>query len=127
LFREIKAQGYQDKEGILRLYVCQFKPQSKDEPVVQFETPPGEQMQVDFTTITRGSHKLKAFVATLGYSRATFVRFSDNEQQEAWLTGIREALLYIGGVPRQLLFDSKRSFNHVLLSITERVEDGVHL
>ena len=108
LFREIKAQGYQGKEGILRLYVRQFKPQSKDEPVVRFETPPGEQMQVDFTTITRGPHKLKAFVATLGYSRATFVRFSDNEQQEAWLTGIREALQYFGGVPRHLLFDNAK-------------------
>jgi transposase len=32
-------------------------------------------MQVDFTTIRRGHNKLKGFVATLGYSRASFVRF----------------------------------------------------
>jgi transposase len=108
LFREIKAQGYQGKEGIVRVYIRQFKPTIQDDPVVRFETPPGEQMQVDFTTITRGPHKLKAFVATLGYSRATFVRFSDNEQQDAWLTGIREALQYFGGVPRHLLFDNAK-------------------
>ena len=108
LFREIQAQGYQGKEGILRVYIRPFKPAIKDDPVVRFETPPGQQMQVDFTTIVRGPHKLKAFVATLGYSRATFVRFSDNEQQEAWLTGIREALQYFGGVPQHLLFDNAK-------------------
>jgi len=72
LLREIQAQGYQGKDGILKIYIRAFKQQPK-EPVVRFETPPGQQMQVDFTTISRGRHKLKALVATLGYSRASYV------------------------------------------------------
>ena len=40
---------------------------------------PGEQMQADFTMIRRGRDPLLAFVATLGYSRATLVRFTTGE------------------------------------------------
>ena len=108
LFREIQAQGYQGKEGILKNYIRQFKPKTATEPVVRFETPPGQQMQVDFTTIRRGGNNLKAFVATLGYSRATYVRFSEHERQEDWLDGICGALQFFGGVPKQILFDNAK-------------------
>jgi len=107
LFREIQARGYQGKEGILKNYIRPFKPVAND-PVVRFETPAGQQLQVDFTTIRRGKSKLKAFVATLGYSRATYVRFSEYERQEDWLTGIEEAIHYFGGVPQEILFDNAK-------------------
>ncbi|KKO47491.1 transposase, partial [Arsukibacterium sp. MJ3] len=75
LCREIETMGYDGKEGIVKIYIRQFKPKT-EEDVIRFETPPGQQMQVDFTTIKRGRYKLKAFVATLGFCRATYVRFS---------------------------------------------------
>lgn len=81
LCREIQTQGYQDKEGIVKNYVRHFKPTIKD-PVVRFETPLGQQLQANFTTIKRGKYKLKAFVATFGFSRASYVRFSEYEKQE---------------------------------------------
>lgn len=107
LFREIQTQGYQGKDGILKRYIRQFKPKM-DDPVVRFETLPGIQLQVDFTMIRRGRCKLKAFVATLGYSRASYVRFSEYERQEDWLAGIEGALHYFGGVPREILFDNAK-------------------
>lgn len=107
LLRAIQTQGYQGKEGILRNYLRPFK-QPVVEPVVRFETKPGHQLQVDYTTIRRGKAPLKALVATLGYSRATYVRFSADERQAEWLTGIREALHFFGGVPRDLLFDNAK-------------------
>lgn len=107
LFREIQVQGYQGKDGILKRYIRQFKPKI-DDPVVRFETQPGLQLQVDFTVIRRGRCKLKAFVATLGYSRASYVRFSEYERQEDWLAGIEGALHYFGGVPREMLFDNAK-------------------
>lgn len=107
LFREIQSRGYPGKEGMVRIYVRQFKPKP-DVKIVRFETAPGQQLQVDFTTIRRGQHKLKAFVATLGYSRATFVRFSQFERQDDWIAGIESALHYFGGVPRDLLFDNAK-------------------
>lgn len=107
LFREIEARGYQGKEGILRNYIRPFK-HTALAPIVRFETEPGHQLQIDFTTIRRGKNPLKAFVATLGYSRATYVRFSHYERQEDWMSGIREALHFFGGVPRDLLFDNAK-------------------
>jgi transposase len=107
LFREIQAKGFTGKEGILKNYIRPFKPQ-QNEPVKRFETAPGQQLQIDFTTIRRGRYKLKAFVATLGFSRATYVRFSEYERQEDWLLGIEAALDYFGGVPKELLFDNAK-------------------
>jgi transposase len=109
LCREIQAMGYQGKEGIVRNYIRPFKKTAQEEPVVRFETPPGKQMQVDFTTIRRGKQSIKAFVATLGYSRATYVRFSEKEQQNDWLSGIAGACQFFGGVPQEILFDNAKS------------------
>lgn len=107
LFREIQTQGYEGKEGIVKTYIRAFKP-ATSEPVIRFETAPGQQMQVDFTTIKRGRHKLKGFVATLGYSRACYVCFSEYEKQADWLAGIEGALHYFGGVPKEILFDNAK-------------------
>lgn len=107
LHREIISHGFDGKEGIVKNYIRQFKPKTQEE-VVRFETLPGQQMQVDFTTIRRGHNKLKGFVATLGYSRASYVRFSTHERQEDWLFGIEEALHYFGGVPKEVLFDNAK-------------------
>ena len=105
LYREIREQGYPGGISQLKAYLAPYK-QRPEEPLIRFETPPGKQMQVDFTTIRRGRAPLKAFVATLGYSRATYVLFSEREDSEAWLTGLREAFAYFGGVPEEALFDN---------------------
>lgn len=107
LYREIRARDYDGCETAVRRYVSRLKPKQID-PVVRFETAPGEQLQVDFTTIRRGKRPLKAFVATLGYSRASFVRFTEAEKQEDWLDGIDAALRYFGGTPKHLLFDNAK-------------------
>ncbi|ENM5740628.1 transposase, partial [Vibrio mimicus] len=83
LFEEIRQRGYPGGVSMLRSYLAQFK-QSTPEPVIRFETQPGQQMQIDFTIIRRGKQSLKAFVATLGYSRACYVKFFDHERAEAW-------------------------------------------
>ena len=107
LHREILGLGYQGGLSTIKVYIREFK-SGKNDPLVRFETDPGVQLQVDFTTIRRGRNSLKAFVATLGYSRASYVRFSKTEKQEDWLEGIKEALEYFGGVPKELLFDNAK-------------------
>lgn len=107
LYREIKAQGFEGKEGIVKLYIRQFKSKCI-EPLVRFETAPGKQIQVDFTTIKRGKIKFKAFVATLGHSRASYVRFSQYEKQADWIAGVEGALHYFGGVSEEILFDNAK-------------------
>jgi transposase len=108
LLREIRAEGYVGGISQLKAYVRPFKVVRAD-PVVRFETEPGLQMQADFTIIRRGRDRLLAFVATLGFSRATFVRFTRAEQFEDWRDGLIAALEFFGGVPRQVLFDNTKT------------------
>jgi len=64
LLREIRERGYPGGISQLKAYLAPFKHQTP-EPVVRFETAPGQQLQVDFTTVRRGRDRLLAFVATL--------------------------------------------------------------
>ncbi len=40
------------------------------------------------------------FEPTLGYSRACYVKFFDNERAQAWQQGLKEAFEYFAGVPK---------------------------
>ena len=52
------------------------------EPIIRFETEPGQQMQADWATVGRGTDRLSVFIATLGWSRMTYVEFCDDERVE---------------------------------------------
>lgn len=133
LLREIREQGYTGGYSILTSFLLTLKSKA-NEPVVRFETEPGEQMQADFTIIRRGRDPLLAFVATLGWSRATYVVFSRREDSAAWCAGIEKALHFFGGTPRKVLFDNAKTiiqerdvygpgehrWNPALLSLAER-------
>jgi transposase len=108
LLKEIKQRGYEGGISMLRQWVRPFK-QKPPEPVVRFETPPGQQMQADFTVIRRGRDPLIALVATLGYSRATFVKFTTREDAGTLCACLREAFDYFGGVPEHVLFDNTKA------------------
>jgi transposase len=105
LLRELQELGYAGSLTQLKVWLAPMK-RVQPEPVVRFETPPGEQMQADFTVVRRGRDPLLALVATLGYSRATFVRFSQREDFAALAAGLVDAFEYFGGVPAQVLFDN---------------------
>ena len=105
LLRELQERGYAGGISQLKSYLAPFKA-TKVDPVVRFETAPGEQMQADFTTIRRGHDQLKAFVATLGFSRASFVRFTLREDSETLLSCLRQAFQSFGGVTAEVLFDN---------------------
>lgn len=108
LLREIQQQGYPGGISQLKAWIAPFK-KSEPEPVVRFETPPGKQMQADFTTVRRGRDPLLALVATMGYSRASFVKFTRCEDAATLCAGLREAFDYFGGVPEHVLFDNAKS------------------
>jgi transposase len=107
LLREIRAAGYAGGISQLKSYLAPMKAVAPD-PVVRFETEPGRQMQADFTVIRRRRDRLSAFVATLGYSRATFVRFTEQEDFPIWRDCLQAAFEYFGGVPQEVLFDNAK-------------------
>lgn len=109
LFREIQEKGYTGKESLLRTYLRQLKPPVLPEPVVRFETAPGQQMQVDWVGFRYGKARLSAFVATLGFSRASFVEFVTDEKLETLLFCHEQAFHFFGGVPKEILYDNMRT------------------
>jgi transposase len=80
---------------------------------VRFETPPGQQLQVDFgtATVVIGGERVPVhlFVATLGYSRRHFVAVFRHERQSAWLEGLERAFEHFGGVPEEVLLDNAKA------------------
>ncbi|MBC5768734.1 IS21 family transposase [Ramlibacter sp. GTP1] len=108
LVREIGERGYDGGISQLKAWLAPLK-QREAEPVVRFETEPGKQMQADFTWVRKGRDPLVAFVATLGYSRAAYVKFGRSEDLQALRTGLREAFDFFGGVPEHVLFDNPKT------------------
>ena len=108
LLREIGERGYDGGISQLKAWLAPMK-RIELEPVVRFETPPGQQMQADFTHVRRGRDPLIALVATMGYSRATFVKFTTREDAATLCAGLREAFDYFGGVPEHVLFDNTKA------------------
>jgi transposase len=108
LLREIVERGYAGGISQLKAFIAPLK-QAEPEPLVRFETPPGRQMQADFTVVRRGRDALLALVATLGYSRASFAEFTTDETTTTLCRALRAAFDYFGGVPAEVLFDNAKS------------------
>ena len=110
LFEEIKNQGYEGGITRLRQFLVDYKPTpAPAEPDNRFETAPGKQMQVDWVVFRRGKDRLSAFVATMGYSRASFVEYVTDEKIETLLACHEHAFEYFGGVPKQVLYDNMKT------------------
>jgi transposase len=109
LYREIKARGYQGQMSQLRAFLRSLKPTEPAEPLVRFETPVGEQMQVDWVEFRKGRDPLYAFCATLGYSRASYVEFVTNMRIETLIGCHQRAFESFGGVVRQALYDNMKT------------------
>jgi transposase len=86
---------------------------SQDRATIRFETPPGHQLQIDFGTVRvwigDQHQQVHLFVATLGYSRRTYVVAFEHERQSAWLQGLEGAFGHFGGTTRELLLDNARA------------------
>jgi transposase len=80
---------------------------------VRVETPPGDQLQIDFgqQRVLIGDTWVRVFVlvAVLSYSRRLFVKAFLSERQDDWREGIAAAFQHFGGVPRTLLGDNARA------------------
>ncbi len=109
LLSELRQQGYGGGLTVLRCYLAKLRPSIIPEPVVRFETEPGRQMQVDWGVLRRGQDRLSVFVATLGYSRASYVEFVTDERLETLMACHENAFVFFGGVPQEVLYDNMRS------------------
>ena len=109
LLRELRERGYSGGYTMLKAVVASLRPKETAAPIIRFETGPGEQMQVDWAVIRRGSNRLSVFVATLGWSRASYVEFVTDERVETLIEAHENAFLAFGGTPQEVLYDNMRT------------------
>jgi transposase len=109
LLREIAERGYRGGQTQLCAFLRTLKPVQAADPVVRFETAPGEQLQVDWVEFRKGAKALHAFCATLGFSRASYVEFVSDMKVQTLVACHEHAFAAFGGVPRRVLYDNMKT------------------
>ena len=111
LLRELAEQyGYTGSYGSLRRRVVVLRPATAAEPVLRFETDPGEQTQGDWADLGTwplgdSTADLFAFVAILGCSRMVAVRFATDKTRPTTLRSIVRCTDDLGGATADFLHD----------------------
>lgn len=109
LLRELRERGYDGGITILKAFLASQRPAAAAPEIKRFETEPGYQAQIDWTSIRRGKDRLTAFVATLGFSRWSFVWFATDETFETLASAHERFFDAIGGTPKTILYDNMKT------------------
>ncbi len=116
LLREIREQGYDGGYTAVSDFLREVRPRPTAPFEVRFETPPGEQAQVDFAqfevvfTDEPGMvRKVWLFSLVLGYSRLIWGRFVAHQDLQTVLRCHMAAFAALGGVPREILYDRMKT------------------
>jgi transposase len=114
MLERLREQGYKGKGTILRDYVRPLRPRNVGhQPVMRYETKPGEQMQYDWGEVHyehKGQdRKLYGFTAVLGYSRMRFITFVKRCDTPTMIRCMMEAFEYFEGLPKAALTDRMKS------------------
>jgi len=114
MLERLREQGYQGNGTILRDYVRPFRPRNVGhQPVMRYETKPGEQMQYDWGEVhyeQKGQdRKLYGFTAVLSYSRMRFITFVKRCDTPTMIRCMMEAFEYFDGLPKAALTDRMKS------------------
>src|ERR1700737_1723826 len=116
LWREVKERGYAGGYSVLRDCVRDLRLPRNAGFEVRFETPPGEQAQVDFAHFEvefaddPGVKRVVwLFSMVLGYSRLIWGRFVVHQDLQSVLRCHIATLEAIGGAPREILYDRMKT------------------
>jgi transposase len=116
LLREIRERGYRGGYTAVTDTVRDVRPLASTGYEVRFETPPGDQAQVDFahfeTVFTDEPgvvRKVWLFSLVLGYSRLIWARFVQHQDLQTVLRCHIAAFAALGGVPRSILYDRMKT------------------
>ena len=116
LWREIKERGYRGGYTAITDVLRNMRPPCTSAFEVRFETPPGEQAQVDFAhfdvefTDEPGVKRIVwLFSMVLGFSRLIWARFVVHQDVQSVLRCHIAALETIGRVPREILYDRMKT------------------
>jgi transposase len=115
LLRELREQGYTGGYTTLKDYLQPKREAARQVAVRRFETPPGQQAQVDWgelgsVVLASGQRQaLSGLVFTLGHSRAMFGDIATDQTLPTFLRLHEAAFAALGGVPREILYDQVKT------------------
>jgi transposase len=114
LLEEIRPMGYGGSLCVLRRFLVGLRAQRQAhaKATVRFETPPGQQAQVDwayggtFPDAQGRPVKVYLFLMVLGFSRMLYVQFTASMALPQLLACHQAAFAFFGGWPKELLYDN---------------------
>ncbi len=116
LLRELKERGYTGGYSAVTDFLREVRPPSIQPYERRYETPPGQQAQVDFayfevafTDTPDVKQVVWLFTMVLGYSRFLWGRFCPNQKLAAVLRSHIDAFADLGGVPEEILYDRMKT------------------
>jgi len=116
LWRELKERGYEGGYTAVTDYLREIRPPATTGFEVRFETPPGEQAQVDFAqfdvafTDEPGVRRVVwLFSMVLGFSRLIWAKFVVHQDLQSVLRCHIAAFEAIGGAPGEILYDRMKT------------------
>ena len=116
LFRELRERGYEGGYSAVTDRLRELRPTQPPAFEVRYETPPGEQAQVDFARFEvefadePGVKRIVwLFSMVLGHSRLIWARFVIHQDLQSVLRCHIAALEAMGGAPREILYDRMKT------------------
>jgi len=113
LFEELRKLGYVGQYSLVRDRVRELRRQPIRPLTVRFETGPGIQAQMDWSTYEidfaqEGRRKVNAFSYLLGYSRRQYLCFTERQDFETTIRQHIQAFHHLGGVATTCLYDNMK-------------------